>query len=221
MLKPKRKITRKEIKRDPFLETIDKIENSYDKNKKLFLNFLLALIAGFFIINFLIKKNHQKNIDSNSALGIAMVAFENKDYENAKFQFESIISEFKRTVAFSTANFYMGKIYFESNEYIKSESFLNTFLSSGDTEVLHLGAIKMLTYIALQNNEYDRAIKLLDSGLKNVSKNDSIDLRLIKTLVLKNQGNNDKAKSILDEIISEKKLPRHLKQKSEEFIGMM
>ena len=35
MLKPKKKITRKEIKRDPFLETIDKFENSFEKRQKI------------------------------------------------------------------------------------------------------------------------------------------------------------------------------------------
>ena len=221
MLKPKRKITRKEIKRDPFLDTIDKIENSYEKNKKTFLNIMLAVIAGIFIINFLLKKQHQKNIDSNSALGVAMVAFENNDYENAKFQFESIISEFSGTSASSIANFYMGKIYFESNEFVKSESFLNNFISYADTEILYFGAVKMLTHIAMENNEYDKAIELLDNALKTLSKNDIIELKLIKTLVLNDQGKIDKAKSLLDEIMLEKKLPRHLKQKSEEIIGMM
>ena len=64
MLKPKRKITKKEIKRDPFLETIDKLENSFEQNKKTFLNIILVLIAGIFIINFLLKKQDQKNIHS-------------------------------------------------------------------------------------------------------------------------------------------------------------
>ena len=221
MLKPKRKITRKEIKRDPFLETIDKLENSFEKNKKTFLNIVLAIIAGVFIINFLINKQNQKNIDSNSALGVAMLAFENKDYDNAKFQFESIISEFQGTTAFGAANFYLGKIYFESNEFVKSESFLNNFISYADTEILYLGAIKMLSHIALQNNHYDKAIKLLDNGIKKMSKNNSIELKLIKTVVLKGQGKTNIAKSLLDQIISEEKLPQHLKQKSEELIGMM
>ena len=56
MLKPKKKITRKEIKRDPFLETIDKFENSFENNKKTFLNIVLAILAGIFIVNFLLKK---------------------------------------------------------------------------------------------------------------------------------------------------------------------
>ena len=42
MLKPKKKITRKEIKRDPFLETIDKLENSFEKNKKTFFKYCIG-----------------------------------------------------------------------------------------------------------------------------------------------------------------------------------
>ena len=40
----------------------------------------MGLIGLIFIINFLLKKYDQKKIDSNSALGVAMVAFENIDY---------------------------------------------------------------------------------------------------------------------------------------------
>ena len=79
----------------------------------------------------------------------------------------------------------------------------------------------MLANIALQNNEYDKAIKLLDSGLKKVSKNNSIELKILKTHVLKNKGNTNLAKEILEEVMLEKKLPRHLRQRSEELIGMM
>ena len=212
---------REEIKRDPFLETIDKLESSFEKNKKIFINIALGLIGLIFIINFLLKKYDQKKIDSNSALGVAMVAFENSDYENAKFQFETIISEFAGTTASSFANFYLGRIYFENNELEKSEVFLNAFMNSGDYEIIHVGAIKMLTQIALQNSQYDKAIKLLDNGLRKISKNDSIELKIYKIFVLINQGDNDQAKSLLEEILLEKNLPRHLKQKSEELIGMM
>ena len=221
MLKPKRRITRKEIKRDPFLETIDKLENSFEKNKKSFMNIVLVLIAGFFIVNFLLKKQDQKNIDSNSALGVATVAFENRDYENAKFQFETIISEFNGTEASMIANFYLGRIYFENNDFEKSESSLNTFINSSNSKILYTAAIKMLANIAMHYKEYDKAIKLLDNGLKKVSKNDSIDLKLIKTILLKDKGMTDLAKDLIDEIMSEEKLPLHQKQKSEELIGMM
>ena len=221
MLKPKKKITRKEIKRDPFLETVDKLENSFERNKKTFLNVVVAILVGVFIVNFLLKKQDQRNVDSNSALGVATLAFDNGDYENAKFQFETIISEFDGTKASSTANFFLGKIYFENNEFEKSEVFLNTFMDSGNSEILHVGAIKMLTHIALQNSDYDKATNLLDNSAKKISKNGSIELKIFKSFVLINQGKIEKAKSLIEEIMLVERLPRHLKQKCEEFIGMM
>ena len=43
----------------------------------------------------------------------------------------------------------------------------------------------------------------------------------MKILVLNKQGKTDTAKRLIDKIISGKKLPQHLKNKSEELIGMM
>ena len=136
MLKPQRKITRKEIKRDPFLETIDKIEYNFEQNKKTYLYIALGLIAVIIGVNGLLNKQVQKDIDSNSALGMALVAFDNEDYENAKFQFESILSDFSGTNSFNIANYYLGKISFENNELIIAESYLNEYLNDSEPDML-------------------------------------------------------------------------------------
>lgn len=222
MLKPQRKITRKEIKRDPFLETIDKIEYNFEQNKKTYLNIALGLIAVIISVNVLLNKQGQKDIDSNSALGIALVAFDNEDYENAKFQFETILSDFSGTNSFNIANYYLGKISFENNELIKAESYLNEYLNNSEPDILIPGTIKILSNIALKNNEFDKAIKLLDRGLRlGLDNNISNEFKLLKVSILIEQDKVEIAQNILNEILLEKKLPIHLKQRSEELIGMM
>ena len=222
MLKPQRKITRKEIKRDPFLETVDKIEYNFEQNKKTYLYIALGLIAVIIGVNVLLNKQVQKNIDSNSALGIALVAFDNQDYENAKFQFETILSDFSGTNSSNIANYYLGKISFENNELIKAESYLNEYLNNSEPDILIPGTIKILSNIALKNNEFDEAIKLLDRGLRlGLDNNISNEFKLLKVSVLIEQDKVEIAQYILNEILLEKKLPIHLKQRSEELIGMM
>ena len=222
MLKPQRKITRKEIKRDPFLETIDKIEYNFEQNKKTYLNIALGLIAVIISVNVLLNKQGQKDIDSNSALGIALVAFDNQDYENAKFQFETILSDFSGTNSSNIANYYLGKISFENNELIKAESYLNEYLNNSEPDILIPGTIKILSNIALKNNEFDKAIKLLDRGLRlGLDNNISNEFKLLKVSILIEQDKVEIAQNILNEILLEKKLPIHLKQRSEELIGMM
>ena len=222
MLKPQRKITRKEIKRDPFLETIDKIEYNFEQNKKTYLKIALGIIAVIIFVNFLLNKQSQKDFDSNSALGIALVAFDNEDYENAKFQFETILLDFSGTNSSNIANYYLGKISFENNELIKAESYLNEYLNNSEPDMLIPGTIKILSNIALKNNEFDKAIKLLDRGVGlGLDNNISNELKLLKVSILIEQDKVEIAQNILNEILLEKKLPIHLKQRSEELIGMM
>ena len=222
MLKPQRKITRKEIKRDPFLETIDKIEYNFEQNKKTYLYIALGLIAVIISVNILLNKQGQKDIDSNSALGIALVAFDNEDYENAKFQFETILSDFSGTNSSNIANYYLGKISFENNGLIKAESYLNEYLNNSEPDILIPGTIKILSNIALKNNEFDKAIKSLDRGLRlGLDNNISNEFKLLKVSILIEQDKVEIAQNILNEILLEKKLPIHLKQRSEELIGIM
>ena len=222
MLKPQRKITRKEIKRDPFLETIDKIEYNFEQNKKTYLKIALGLIGVIISVNVLLNKQGQKDIDSNSALGIALLAFDNEDYENAKFQFETILSDFSGTNSSNIANYYLGKISFENNGLIKAESYLNEYLNNSEPDILIPGTIKILSNIALKNNEFDKAIKLLDRGLRlGLDNNISNEFKLLKVSILIEQDKVEIAQNILNEILLEKKLPIHLKQRSEELIGMM
>ena len=222
MLKPQRKITRKEIKRDPFLETIDKIEYNFEQNKKTYLNIALGLIAVIISVNVLLNKQGQKDIDSNSALGIALVAFDNQDYENAKFQFETIVSDFSGTNSSNIANYYLGKISFENNDLIISESYLNDYLKNSEPDIFIPGTIIILSNIALKNNKFDKAIKLLDRGLGlGLDNNISNEFKLLKVSILIEQDKVEIAQNILNEILLEKKLPIHLKQHSEELIGTM
>jgi predicted negative regulator of RcsB-dependent stress response len=222
MLKPKRKITRKEIKRDPFLETIDKIEYNFEQNKKIYLNIAIGVIGGIFLINILLNKQEQKDIDSNSALGVALVAFDNADYDNAKFQFENIVSDYSGTNSSNVANYYLGKIYFDEKDLNKSEEYLNKYLNDAEPNVLVPGAIKILSSIALNNSEYDNALKLLDKGIRlNLNANIINDFKLLKVSILKEQGKLEIALNILDNILSDESLPNHIKQRCEELMGMM
>ena len=45
MLRPKKKITRKEIQRDPFLESVDQAQAHLEDNRSLYLKIGIGLIA--------------------------------------------------------------------------------------------------------------------------------------------------------------------------------
>ena len=222
MLKPKRKITRKEIKKDPLLETIDSIEAKFEKNKKTYGNIgilvFLVLIGGYIFTN----KQNQNKIESNSALGVAMVAYSNMDYENAKFQFESIKSNFGNTISANTSSYFLGKIAYENSDFINSSLHLNDFLKYSDDDILVCGAIKLLTEISLKNNNFEEALRNLDKA-KNYKFSNSLilDLQLMKAFTFLNMDDSKNGKAILEKIDNQKDLPSHIKQRLEELYGMI
>ena len=222
MLKPQRKITRKEIKRDPFLETVDRLEYNFEQNKKTYINIALAITVGVFIINFLLNKQTQKEFDSNSALGIALVAYDNADYENAKFQFETILSDFSGTSSANVANYYLGKISYDNSDFNMSEIYLNDYLDSYETDILVPGAIKLLSDIAVKNNKPKDAIRRLDRGIRLIMNiNIKSEFKLSKVLILRSLGDNKSAKKILSDILLDKNISSNIKKRGEELVGMM
>ena len=222
MLKPKRKITRKEIKKDPLLETIDSIEAKFEKNKKTFGNavilIFLVIIGGYIFTN----KQNQNKIDSNSALGMAMVAYSNMDYENAKFQFESIRTNFENTSSANSSNYFLGKIAFEKGDFVNSSLHLNDFLKHSEDEILVCGAIKLLMEISLKNNNPEEALRNLDkAGKYEFSNSLMLDLELMKVATLLIMDDYNRGKILLEKIDNQKDLPSHIKQRVEELYGMI
>ena len=222
MLKPKRKITRKEIKKDPLLDTIDSIETKFEKNKKTYANVLilvfLVLIGGYVFSN----KQKQNKIESNSALGVAMVAYSNMDYENAKFQFENIKSNFGNTNSANTSSYFLGKIAYENSDFINSSLYLNDFLKNSDDDILICGAIKLLTEISLKNNNFEEALRNLDKATDyKLSNSLMLDFELMKAFIYLNIDDSKNGKAILEKIDNQKDLPSHIKQRVEEFYGMI
>ena len=222
MLKPKKKITKKEIKRDPFLETVDKIEYSIEKNKNTYINVIIAVIVIFIAGNFFIKNQKDKENSARSALGLALVAFDNGDYENAKFQFESILSDYDNSESANVANYYLGKIAFENKDFANSMLYLDRFFNSGGLDILIPGAVKMLSNIELKNNNKEKAISYIDKGINNSkSVNIKIDLNLYKALVLINEENKKLALKVLEILNNDYDLSANQKRFYEELMGMI
>ena len=222
MLKPSRKILRKEIKKDPLLETFEKIEYGFEKNKKKAINIVIILaviIIGSFI---LFNKQKQTYIESNSALGTALVAYSNSDLDNAKFQFESLVSRYEGTKSQIMANYYLGKIAHARNDFGEAQILLNEFLNHTEHTMLVCGAIKLLVDISFQTGSFFDSFEIIDKAksfnLNNISK---LELKLLEISAFIKINDLKSARIELDKILNNNSIPAHIKQKADEFAGML
>ena len=222
MLKPSRKILRKEIKKDPFLETVEKIENGFEENRKTILNVLIFFVA--IIIAGSIYVNNQNNIEleSSSAFGAALVAYSNSDYDNAKFQFESISSNYEGTENEIFSNYYLGKIAYELGKFDEAKFLLNDFLDNAEKATFVCGAIKQLVDISFNENDFSKSLDIIAKAnnfdLNNVSK---LELKLLKINTLIKMNDLQGAKIEAGKVLNSKDVPSHIEQKINEFEGLL
>ena len=222
MLKPKRKIVRKEIGRDPFLETVDKLEANISKNRKLYINIAAGFVIALIAFNLITNKRSERLITGNAAVGRALVAIERGDVENARFQLETIIADYDGKTIAEVAGYHLGKIKFDEGDFIDAEKYLLQYMEEHPVDIFIPGASKMLAAIAVINGDRNTAEKYLNEGIDLVSReSDKLVLKLEKAQLILSGSRGPEAKLLIDHVLNAENIPPGIKQKAEEMLGMI
>ena len=220
MLKPKKKITKKEIQRDPFLESVDKAQLHLEQRRSLYMKIGIGIIIFLIGYNVITQKGKQRNIEANILLGQAMVALDRNDSNNTQFQLETIVNEYSGTHSGELAGFYLGKLMYELEDYVSAENHLSRFLKEDPIDLITPAAALMLADIAIQNGQKDEALSLLNKSTEN--SNDSHTSRIMKlekAKMLLNQGSYEAVRNIANGILNKKNVTSVERKIAEELIG--
>ena len=96
MLRPKKKITKKEIQRDPFLNQ-DQAQAHLEENRSRYLQIGIVFFAILIGFNVLSNNSQNANEEASSSLGDALLTLDLNDQTTAKFQLETVINEYENT----------------------------------------------------------------------------------------------------------------------------
>ena len=219
MLRPKKKITRKEIQRDPFLESVDQAQAHLEKNRSLYLKIAIGIIVTLLFFNIRANRQAQYSIEASASLGKALVTLDQGDKSSAKFQLETVYNEFNGTSSAYTASYYLGKIKYDAGEKLEAQGYLSSFLKKNRKDPLAHSAILMLADIAVNQDKMNDAINMIDKGLKNSSKYDSITLELMKARILLEDNKVKESNLIIERLLNKNDLSADHKQLAQELQG--
>ena len=219
MLRPKKKITRKEIQRDPFLESVDQAQTHLEENRSLYLKIAIGIIVALLFFNIRSNRQAQYNIEASASLGKALVTLDQGDKSSAKFQLETVYNEFNGTTSAYTASYYLGKIKYDAGENLEAEGYLSSFLKKNRKDPLAHSAILMLADIAVNQDRMSDAIDMIDKGLKNSSKYDSRTLELMKAKILLDHNKINESNLIIEKLLKDDGLSADHKQLAQELQG--
>ena len=220
MLKPKKNITVKEIKRDPFLESIDKVQAHYNQKRSYYFNIVLALTVIVIGLNLYNRNKDFENKQSSIALGKTLISIENNDFENAKFQLQRIIDDFPKTKNSILANYYLGKLFFDEGAYEKSQKHLENYINNKPDYLLRQSAVLMISNILMNDNKFKESILLLEkfnSQINSSFHDNMISIQRAKALF--KSGNEKASRDIVNLLLKKENLTSRQKQIIEELFS--
>ena len=166
MLKPRRKIIKKELKKDPYIEFLAKSKNNVDKNRTLYMRWALGVVAVIVAVAFF-SNNLQKSKDAAAeSLGKALVTLASGDVDNATLQFEFVADEYDNNESGNLAKYYLARSHFNDKDYLAASSYLNEIAdASFKLTQFPLSIYKMLALIALEDGDQAAAVDHYEQAL--------------------------------------------------------
>jgi len=166
MLKPRRKIIKKELKKDPYIEFLAKAKNNVDENKTLYMRWALGAVSVLVAVVF-VSNNLQKSKDAAAvSLGKALVTLANGDVDNATLQFEFVADEYDNNESGTLAKYYLARAHFNDKDYLVASSYLNEIAdASFKLAQFPVSIYKMLAFISLENGDHAAAMDHYEQAL--------------------------------------------------------
>ena len=222
MLKPKEKFTKKEMKKDPLLETINTVFEKYNEHKSMIFRAGIGIIALTVIIIFLFNRQGPQQNSADILLGNALVSMDTGDIENAQFQFELLTDEHGSTRSGKTSNYYLGSIHFDKGDYDNAKTYLEQFINSASENILLSSGHFMLSNIYKRESNQDKEEKHLELAVKFSSiphNRHSLELALAELYV--DKGTEEMAMEIVQKILNLENISSSNKKKAEELSGFL
>ncbi|MCD6204428.1 MAG: tetratricopeptide repeat protein [Candidatus Marinimicrobia bacterium] len=140
MLKPKRKIIRKEIKKDPVLEKIAQTEHFLREKGKLLSYVLIAVLVVAVLSIAMIRSKNKANREAAGELGIAQMALTVGDVDNAIVQFEALIDRNPGTKSAGMATLMLASAYMSKDDYENGELNYRKYIDDYGHEAMFIAA---------------------------------------------------------------------------------
>ena len=153
MLKPKKKITRQEIKKDPVLEWIAKAENYIRENGKLLSYVALGVVVVAVVSVLLMRSKRTANLEAAGKLGIAEMALTRGDYENALIQLEDLVDTYKGTRSADIATLLLAQTHLDQGEYESAEGYFRDYIDARGADPLMLASAYNGLGICAENHD--------------------------------------------------------------------
>ena len=165
MLRPKKKITRKEMKKDPVLEKISQIDNFVRDQRKIVMYVAVGIVAVVALSIILVSSKKKANTAAMGDLGLAEMSFARADYDDAILRLEDLIDKYSSTRSAGMATILLARSYMAKNDFENARVNFDKYIDDyEDDEILTAAAYSGLAICAEQNADFTKAAEYFEKG---------------------------------------------------------
>ena len=170
MMKPRKRITKKQMKEDKFVtSTFKVVEFVQEHSTQLIFGCIVVIViilAGFFIAN----SKKQKNLEADAQLGRALLVYQSGDYAGAVNLFEPILRSYGGTQSASQATFLLANCHYFTGNYDKALEYYNKYTTMGHTlSSLKASAVQGAAACHEQKGDYAEAARIYEKAANEFS----------------------------------------------------
>lgn len=222
MLKPKKKITKQELKEDKFVKFTLQAKTYIDENYQKIMRIALGVGAVIIILVFYYYNSQETAKEANSQLGIAEIEYKNGNLPKASERLERLINEYGDTDSADKGMFLLANIYYQQKRYEEARTYFDRFVSaySGSNILLASGYAGLAACEEVTEN-FSEAAELYEQAA-NLAPDfpESDNYYYLSALCYKRAGEMDKARSIFEQLASEAKSSQRVKDAETQLVLM-
>lgn len=167
MLKPRKKMSKKEIQEDPFVTFMVNAQKTYEKYAKPIQYGLLAVVAVIVISTLMVRSKRQAEIQAAGRLGIAENYINSSQWDQATPELESIVESYAGTRAAGRAVLYLAKAALAEDNKDKAEKNYRLYASKYKEDLfLRASAMAGVAACSEDDGRYAEAIEWYEKAFK-------------------------------------------------------
>jgi tetratricopeptide (TPR) repeat protein len=220
MLKPKRKITRHNLKEDKFVKTTLQVKTYFDENYKQVVTMVIVVFAMVVFIIGYRYYSEQAGQEANTNLGIAQVEYTNGNLDKALQRLLVILERHSSSDAADQAMFLLANIYYQQKNYEQASFYFEEFVDSysGSDVLLASGYAGLAACREIEENfaeagqYYQKAAEIAPDF------SEADNYRYLAGLSYKKANDFDQARIQFTEIVDHSNTPKRVKDAEKQIV---
>lgn len=167
MLRPRKKLTRREIKEDTLVTVYIHVQKFIQKHSKFINIGLFGLVVVFLLVIMISRSKRKAEVRALEQLAIAEQAMYSEQNGKAIDEFNNVMDLYPGTSASGKACFLLATTFYSKGDYLNAQKYFETYLDDyGHNKLLTVSSIAGIADCYDNLEQYEQAAKFYEKAAK-------------------------------------------------------